>query len=359
MDRDGTRDGFDLELTRQVVDTVGIPVVASGGVGRLEHLVEGAVAGGADAVLAASIFHFGEATVAEAKARLAAAGVLGAASTAGPIAISDVSVIPMARRAQAGDPDADRPGAGADPPAEGERKSRAGILIPATAQVARRLAWAEVVAAGPARAVHQAGGPGALQPRGPLRGRGPGRGLPDPPRARHPRGGVRARRRTAPACTSEAGLRNLSGNVQLQQRWRSVWSSQHRTVFTVHFELEPDRYTVCRPAGELDAFSVHQFRQALAEVASSRHLVIDLSAVPFVDSAGLGALIGGIRRVRELGGIVVVACGRSTLASLLHTTGIDRIVTVTVTVAEAAAWLEQSGSGAATELTPAPLAVET
>ena len=56
---------------------------------------------------------------------------------------------------------------------------------------------------------------------------------------------------------------------------------------------------------------------------------------------------------------MVVACGRSTLASLLHTTGIDRIVTVTVTVAEAAAWLEQSGSGAATELTPAPLAVET
>jgi cyclase len=76
MDRDGTRNGFDLDLTREVVDTVGIPVVASGGVGRLEHLVEGAVAGGADAVLAASIFHFGEATVADAKARLAAAGVL-------------------------------------------------------------------------------------------------------------------------------------------------------------------------------------------------------------------------------------------------------------------------------------------
>jgi cyclase len=76
MDRDGTRDGFDLDLTRQVSDLVGIPVVASGGVGRLEHLVEGAVRGGADAVLAASIFHFGEATVAEAKAKLAAAGVL-------------------------------------------------------------------------------------------------------------------------------------------------------------------------------------------------------------------------------------------------------------------------------------------
>ncbi len=76
MDRDGTRDGFDLQLTRQVVDSVGIPVVASGGVGRLEHLVEGAVEGGADAVLAASIFHFGEATVADAKARLQAAGVV-------------------------------------------------------------------------------------------------------------------------------------------------------------------------------------------------------------------------------------------------------------------------------------------
>ena len=76
MDRDGTRDGFDLELTRQVTDSVGIPVVASGGVGHLDHLVEGAVAGRADAVLAASIFHFGEATVAEAKARLRAAGVL-------------------------------------------------------------------------------------------------------------------------------------------------------------------------------------------------------------------------------------------------------------------------------------------
>ena len=76
MDRDGTRDGFDLELTRAVVDAVGIPVVASGGVGTLDHLVDGARAGGADAVLAASIFHFGEATVAEAKARLAAAGVV-------------------------------------------------------------------------------------------------------------------------------------------------------------------------------------------------------------------------------------------------------------------------------------------
>mgnify|MGYP000203294663 FL=1 len=75
MDRDGTRDGFDLELTRQVVEACGVPVIASGGVGSLEHLVEGARDGGADAVLAASIFHFGEASVADAKAAMTAGGV--------------------------------------------------------------------------------------------------------------------------------------------------------------------------------------------------------------------------------------------------------------------------------------------
>ncbi|HTN80019.1 MAG TPA: imidazole glycerol phosphate synthase subunit HisF [Acidimicrobiales bacterium] len=75
MDRDGTREGFDLELTRAVTDLVGVPVIASGGVGTLEHLVDGVLEGGADAVLAASIFHFGEHTVAEAKQLLAARGV--------------------------------------------------------------------------------------------------------------------------------------------------------------------------------------------------------------------------------------------------------------------------------------------
>ena len=75
MDRDGTRDGFDLELTRGVVDATNVPVIASGGVGTLDHLVAGALEGGADAVLAASIFHFGEFTVGQAKQHLAAAGV--------------------------------------------------------------------------------------------------------------------------------------------------------------------------------------------------------------------------------------------------------------------------------------------
>jgi cyclase len=76
MDRDGTKEGYDHALLRAVGDAVGVPVIASGGVGTLDHLVDGVVEGGADAVLAASIFHFGQHTVAEAKAHLAAAGVV-------------------------------------------------------------------------------------------------------------------------------------------------------------------------------------------------------------------------------------------------------------------------------------------
>ena len=75
MDRDGTRDGYDLALTRAVANRVDVPVVASGGVGALDHLVAGVTEGGASAVLAASIFHFGEATIADAHRALAAAGV--------------------------------------------------------------------------------------------------------------------------------------------------------------------------------------------------------------------------------------------------------------------------------------------
>jgi cyclase len=75
MDRDGTRAGFDLELTRAVADAVTIPVIASGGVGTLDHLAEGVLQGRADAVLAASIFHFGEFTVRQAKQHLAARGI--------------------------------------------------------------------------------------------------------------------------------------------------------------------------------------------------------------------------------------------------------------------------------------------
>ena len=75
MDRDGTGDGFDLELTHAVSDAVRVPVIASGGVGTLDHLVDGVTRGGATAVLAASIFHFGTYTIAEAKRHMAASGV--------------------------------------------------------------------------------------------------------------------------------------------------------------------------------------------------------------------------------------------------------------------------------------------
>ena len=75
MDRDGTKDGFNLPMTRAISDAVSVPVIASGGVGSLDHLVEGVTKGGASAVLAASIFHFGEYTILQAKAHMAAAGI--------------------------------------------------------------------------------------------------------------------------------------------------------------------------------------------------------------------------------------------------------------------------------------------
>jgi anti-sigma B factor antagonist len=104
--------------------------------------------------------------------------------------------------------------------------------------------------------------------------------------------------------------------------------------------VESPGHTLCRPVGELDAYTVLAFREALGELAQHPKVVIDLSEVPFMDSAGLGALIGGIRRAREHGGEVAVACSRPTLTRLLHTTGFDRIVPVTETLEAALAALE-------------------
>jgi cyclase len=75
MDRDGTKQGFDVELTRAVADAVSVPVIASGGVGNLDHMVDGIVSGHADAVLAASIFHFGDYSISDAKRAMQAAGL--------------------------------------------------------------------------------------------------------------------------------------------------------------------------------------------------------------------------------------------------------------------------------------------
>ena len=89
-----------------------------------------------------------------------------------------------------------------------------------------------------------------------------------------------------------------------------------------------DGYVICRPVGELDAFTVGQFREALSELSGVPALLIDLSGVPFLDSAGLGALIGGVRRAREAGGDVAVYGARPAVARLLHTTGFDRVASV-------------------------------
>ncbi len=106
-------------------------------------------------------------------------------------------------------------------------------------------------------------------------------------------------------------------------------------MLTIEEVREPNDCIICRVAGELDMYTVTQLRDTLARLATCRRLVIDLSGVPFVDSAGLGALVGGIRRVREHGGDVVVVCNRRTLGRLLRMTGFEGIVTMTETVNEA------------------------
>ena len=105
-----------------------------------------------------------------------------------------------------------------------------------------------------------------------------------------------------------------------------------------------DGVVICQPVGELDAASVAAFCSALAEVVTKGDLVIDLAEVPFMDSAGLGALIGGIRRTREAGGEVALSCNRPTLIRLLETTGFDRIVSVTRDRASAVATLAAARS---------------
>ncbi len=89
----------------------------------------------------------------------------------------------------------------------------------------------------------------------------------------------------------------------------------------------PGRATV-RPTGDVDAFSAGELRDQFGRVVGYPQVVIDLTEVTFIDSAGLGALIGGVRRVREVGGTVVVACPHRALGRMFATTGFDRLVTV-------------------------------
>jgi anti-sigma B factor antagonist len=101
-------------------------------------------------------------------------------------------------------------------------------------------------------------------------------------------------------------------------------------------------HSVVRPQGELDALNLTSFRFALADLAGCEALVIDLSDVAFIDSAGLGAIVGGVRRARHSGTRVAVACARPGLAQILHTVGIESIVTVFDTLDEAAAALKSN-----------------
>lgn len=119
-------------------------------------------------------------------------------------------------------------------------------------------------------------------------------------------------------------------------------------MLDVRRHTTPDGCAVCQPVGELDSYTVCRLRQVLAELAASPRLVMDLSAVVFIDSAGIGALVGGVRRVRGLGGQVAVACNRPSLLRALSTTGFDRIVTVVGSVSEAAALLRRPAALAET-----------
>jgi anti-sigma B factor antagonist len=112
-------------------------------------------------------------------------------------------------------------------------------------------------------------------------------------------------------------------------------------MLSIRDHLTSDGARVCTPVGELDAFTVHLFRQALAGQSGSGRLLIDLTSVTFIDSAGLGALVGGIRRTRERGAEVAVACGRPQLLRLLHRVGLDLVVLVADTLDDAASGLEE------------------
>jgi anti-sigma B factor antagonist len=119
-------------------------------------------------------------------------------------------------------------------------------------------------------------------------------------------------------------------------------------------ESTVDGCVICRPVGDLDALTVRGLRLVLAEVVSAPRLIIDISAVNFIDSAGLGALIGGIRRTRGMGGLVVVVSNRPGINRVLHNTGFDAIVTVTESVEEATIRLQRFAETAAPAAGPRP-----
>ena len=114
-------------------------------------------------------------------------------------------------------------------------------------------------------------------------------------------------------------------------------------MLQIEFEYDQDKdVAVLRPKGDIDAYSVADFRQDLHEHTSRDRLVVDLSHVMFMDSAGLGALIGGVRRIREHSGQVTLCSTRQPILRLLHTTGFDRIIPVRDNLEAAITALDES-----------------
>jgi anti-sigma B factor antagonist len=112
-------------------------------------------------------------------------------------------------------------------------------------------------------------------------------------------------------------------------------------VLHVQQRQTPGGYALVRPQGELDALNVSVFRVGVADIGGSDGLIIDLSGVSFIDSVGLGAVVGAVRRARDRGLRVSLACGRPGLVHILRETGIDQVVGMFDTIDEAAAALER------------------
>jgi anti-sigma B factor antagonist len=134
-------------------------------------------------------------------------------------------------------------------------------------------------------------------------------------------------------------LRNGTDPAGVQQEELLDGGARRNVILKVKLDDTQQGLIVLIPVGELDAITVSRFRSEVAQVPAGSHLVIDMSEVPFLDSSGLGALIGAIRRVRELAGEVAVACNRPSVERMLRTTGFDRVVTIVESVEDAAASL--------------------
>lgn len=115
-----------------------------------------------------------------------------------------------------------------------------------------------------------------------------------------------------------------------------------RSSLEIEREITAGGHTVLRPIGELEATTVPMFRQAVAEIGSGQDVIVDMARLVFLDSCGIGALIGAVRRTRELGGTIALAAVRPPVARALDLTGTNRIVTIMPTVEGAMAFLDGS-----------------